>query len=476
MRIAGSLGLWFALMTGALGGQEASSYDLVIEGGRVIDPATGYNAVANVGIRGGRIGEISREELRGERVLDASGQVVAPGFVDILAGGFTLEGNRYKVTDGVTTLLAMHGGPVDVADWYAAQEREGRFVHYGTTVGHGALREAVGITDRNRPASRAEIRRMEELAHRAILDGAVGIGFGIQYVPGASESEVLALFRVASRAQVPCHLHPRFLGPIPPENAEKGIHEIISAAAATGASAQIVHLPAMAGHTPETMRTALDLIEGARARGIDVMADAYPWRAGQTSLESAVFDQGWQERMNITYRDLIVTATGARLTESTFRRYRNDGSPTPVLIFHVKESSTDRAFESSAVMVGSDGGIRNGRGHPRGAGTYAKFLRTYVREKGTLELPTALKKITTLPASRLFGAAGAMRRKGTIVPGADADVVVFDPERVRERATYEEPARTSTGFRWVLVAGEVVVEEGQVVEGARPGRSIRSTP
>ncbi|NIP58531.1 MAG: D-glutamate deacylase, partial [Gemmatimonadetes bacterium] len=316
--------------------------------------------------------------------MDAAGMVVAPGFVDILAGGFSLEGNHFKVTDGVTTLLSMHGGPVDVDAWYGEQEREGRIVHFGTTVGHGSLREAVGVTDREAAATPEQIAAMERLARKAIMDGAVGIGFGVQYVPGASEAEVLALFRVAAGMGVPCHLHPRFLGPVPPSNAEKGVQEVIAAAAATGASAQIVHLPAMAGHEPSMMRTVLDLIEGARAHGVDVAADAYPWNAGQTSLESAVFDPGWQERMSVSYGDLMLASTGERLTRDTFRRYREDGERTSVIIFHVKEESTDMAFGSPAVMVGSDGGIRNGRGHPRGAGTYAKFLRTYVWEEGAL--------------------------------------------------------------------------------------------
>lgn len=442
----------------------------------MIDPATGHDAVGDVGIRGGRVAAVSSGRLEGRQVLDAAGLVVAPGFVDILAGGFSLEGNRYKVTDGVTALLSMHGGPVDVEAWYAEQERDGRLAHFGTTVGHGSLREAAGVGDRERAATPEEIGSMVRLARRAIMDGAVGIGFGIQYVPGASEAEVLALFRVAAEMGVPCHLHPRFLGPVPPENAEKGVQEVIAAAAATGASAQVVHLPAMAGHEPRMMRTVLDLIEGARAHGVDVMADAYPWNAGQTSLESAVFDPGWQERMSVSYHDLMLASTGERLTEETFRRYREDGERTSVIIFHVKEESTEMAFRSPAVMVGSDGGIRSGRGHPRGAGTYAKFLRKYVREEGALTLPEAIEKMSTLPARRLVEAAPAMRRKGRLSPGADADLVVFDPATVRERATYDDPARTSVGIRWVVVAGEVVVEEGRVRDGVWPGRAIRGAP
>lgn len=451
-------------------------YDVVIEGGRVVDPASGFDGRANVGVRGERVAAVTRDDLEGERVIDASGLVVAPGFVDILAGGFTMEGNRYKAADGVTTILAMHGGPVDVAEWYETRRTEGRLVHHGTTVGHGALRRAVGIEDRNAAATPEQVERMVRLARRSIQEGAVGIGFGVQYVPGAHADEVLALFRVAAEMGVPCHLHTRYLGPVPPENDIKGVQEVIADAAATGASAQLVHLPAMTGHSERSMRTVLELIEGAQARGVDVTADAYPWRAGSTGLESAVFDPGWQERMQVGYEDIVVLSTGERLTEQTFREYRADGERTQILVYHVREETTEMALTHPHVMVGSDGGIRNGEGHPRGAGTYAKMLRKYVREEGLLSLMEAVRKMSYQPAQQMVEAAPAMRRKGRLSEGADADIVVFDPDRVRERATYQSPARYSEGIEWVLVGGTPVVADGELRDGVRPGRAVRGAP
>jgi len=452
--------------------QTPQPYDIVIRNGRVMDPETGFDRRANVGIRGSRVEVVTDAELEGKRVIDARGKVVAPGFIDILSGGFTLEGNRYKVTDGVTTILAMHGGPVEIARWYEQQAAEGRSVNYGTTVGDAALRHAVGIEDRNVPATRTQLDELVALARRAIQEGALGIGFGIQYVPGASEEEVLELFRVAAELGVPCHVHIRFLGPKPPENDLKGIQEVIADAAATGASAQIVHINSVAGHS---MDVALKLIAGARAHGVDVMADAYPWEAGSTLLESAVFDPGWQERMKISYEDIELVSTGERLTEETFKKYREDNQPTPVIAHFVPKQGNVTALRSPYVMVGSDGGIHDGRGHPRGAGTYARILRQYVREEKHLSLMEALRKMSYMPAQRLVQAAPSMRRKGRLSAGADADIVVFDPERVRERATYQNPAAYSEGFDYVLVNGVVVVEAGKLLEDVRPGHPIRGS-
>jgi len=440
-----------------------------------MDPESGSDRVANVGIRGGTVMTVTDAPLTGKRVIEARGRVVAPGFIDILSGGFSREGSRYKVTDGVTSILLMHGGPVKVGAWYDSLAKVGLYVHYGTTVGHGQLRLTVGITDREKAATKEQLAEMLGMARQAIREGAVGIGFGVQYVPGASEEEVLALFRLGAQLGVPAHLHTRFLGPQPPENSVKGIQEVIADAAATGVSAQVVHLNSVSV-VQGGVQTALELIEGARSRGIDVMADAYPWEAGSTGLESAVFDPGWQQRMSITYSDIELVRNGERLTESTFKQYREDGRPDGVVIHFVTKGANVAALTHPLVMVGSDGGIQDGRGHPRGAGTYAKFLREYVREGRNLTLMEALRKMTLMPAERLVKAAPVMRRKGRLSAGADADVVVFDPARVRERATYAEPAQYSEGFDYVLVGGVVVVDRGKLVDEATAGRAIRGAP
>jgi N-acyl-D-aspartate/D-glutamate deacylase len=469
------------LSPGLVGAQAEVYNDIVIRGGRVMEPETGFDAVANVGIRDGLIHEISTDPLQGNRVIEARGMVVAPGFIDVLTSvaAAQLPGARYKVTDGVTTVLSMHGGPVDVAGLYDRMAQEGALIHYGTTVGHGSARAEVGLrsgdeAERAQVATLEQVERIVELARHGILAGAIGIGFGIQYVPSTSENEVFELFQLAARYGVSCHLHIRFLGPQRPTNSVKAIQEVIATAAATGASAHIAHVNST---SPQDIDLVMRLLDGARAHGVDITADAYPWGAGSTRLESAVFDEGFKQRMAIDYKDIEMVKTGERLTEETFRRYRTDDQRDGVIIHFIPDSTLVRAFSSPLTMVGSDGSIdADGRGHPRGAGTYARFFRRFVREEGHLTLMEAIRKTSYLAALRLQQAAPAMRRKGRLNSGADADIVVFDSDQIRERATYAEPAQTSEGIAYVLVNGVPVVDDGRLVEGVKPGRAIRGAP
>jgi dihydroorotase len=449
--------------------------DLAIVGGRVIDPGSGLDAVRNVGIRGDRVAVVTASPVSARRTINATGLVVAPGFIDILAGvPVQAEGQMYKVFDGVTTVVSMHGGPVDVERWYQARSTAGAYHHYGTTVGHQALREASGVSDRYAAATPAQLEMMLDLARDAIALGAVGIGFGVAYVPGASREEVVRLFEVAAEAGVPCHLHIRHFGPVPADNSSlDAVEEVIAAATVTGASAQIVHIGSMVA-SPADLRTALWMIDGARARGIDVMADVYPYTAASTGLSTTTFDPGWQERFGgIGFGDVELVSNGERLTAESFERYRAQGN-VAAIIHYIPEETIAMALAHPAVMVGSDGVIENGRGHPRGAGTFSRVLGRYVRERRVLSLPDAIRKMTLMPAQRLERSVPSMARKGRLSPGvADADLVVFDPNAIADRATFADPAQRSAGVRYLVVAGQLVIEDGRLMEGVKAGRAVR---
>ena len=460
---------------------QVERYDVAILGGRAVDPETGFDGVANVGLVGDRIAIVTSDPISGASEVDARGLVVAPGFIDPLTsvGAARLPSALYKVTDGVTTVLQLHGGPVDVDAMYQSMESEDVLLNYGTNVGHAALRGAVGLSagdedQREVPASPEQVECIVELARQGIMRGALGIGFGIQYVPSTSEEEVFRLFELGARYGVPSHLHIRYLGPQRPINSVKAIHEVIATAAATGASAHIAHVNST---SPKDIDLVLDLLEGAAAHGVDMSADAYPWEAGSTGLESSVFDEGFRERMSIGYGDIELVSTGERLTEDTFRRYRSDQKRDGVIVHFIPTETLRKALTSPIVMVASDGAISpEGRGHPRGAGTYARFLRQYVREWGDVTLVEAMRKTSFLAAVQLQQASPAMRRKGRLSAGADADIVVFDLATVRERATYLEPAQTSVGIEHVWVNGVLVVDSGELVAGVAPGRAIRGAP
>jgi dihydroorotase len=458
------------------GGPPGSEYDLVLKGGRVIDPESRREAQQNVGIRDGRIAALTASPLQGREEIDVAGLVVAPGLIDLHSHGQDDENYRYKARDGVTTALEMEVGTNDVAGWYA--EREGRsIINFGVTVGHVPVRMKVfGDTGSWLPRDRAILTRatpaqngeIEASIQRGLDEGALGIGFGIAYVPGTRRAEIFDLFELAAKEGVTCFTHVRSHGAVEPGSALEAMQEVIADAAATGASLHIVHVTSTGlVQTPDCIR----LIDGARRRGIDVTTEAYPYTAAMTGIETAIFDDGWQEKLGVTFQDLQWVATGERLTAESFVRYRQQGGL--VVIHSIPEQIAASAVRHPEIMIASDGLLTGGKGHPRGAGSYARVLGHYVREQKALSLMEALRKMSYLPAARLEKAVPMMARKGRVRVGADADLIVFDPERVIDRATFEEPSRYSEGIRHVLVNGQPVVRDEALVDGAKPGRGVR---
>jgi dihydroorotase len=469
--------------------QPSAAFDLVLANGRVMDPASGLDAIRHVGIRGGEIGAVSTTPLSGRTMLDVSGLVVAPGFIDPHAHWQALEGNRFQARDGVTTALELESGAMPIDEWYRSREGQA-LLNYGATVGHISARisvmheqgtwEEIRATRQStaqprpdwafRKATTAEIDAMIARLERGLDAGALGIGMGPAYTPAASREEVLRVFELAARRKALAFIHMRSAGEVEPGGSIDALQEVLANVAATGASVHIVHIGSMGlRQTPRL----LAMIDGARARGIDVTTEVYPYTAASTYLQSALFEPGWQERFAIGFKDVQWAATGERLTEESFARYRKQGGF--VVVHMIPEASVRAALSHRQVMVGSDGvPLTNGGGHPRGVGTYARILGHYVREHKVLDLMTALGKISFMVAERLEPYAPAMRRKGRLAAGMDADITVFDPARVIDRATYEKPAQYSEGIRHVLVGGTFVVRDEQLVDGVTPGRPIRS--
>lgn len=453
--------------------ESQSSYDLVIRNGRVMDPESGRDEIANVGIRGGAVAVITKKAIRGQQEIDATGLVVAPGFIDILSSTKAdKETHIQKLTDGLTTTFGMHGGPLDPESYHKQMVTVGPLINYGTAVGDRTLRNAVGATDPYKPATPQQIEQMKSLASKAICSGAAGIGFGINYAPGESYEEVFGLFETAAKHGVPCHLHARYKGNIFPETMSLAVIEVISMAAATGAQAELVHLTSS---TVGSAPLSIKLIEGAARNGVKVGFDFHVWTRNETTLQSALYDEGWQQRFGgISYEQLFLADTQEQLTKARFDELRKQKGSLSVQTEFIKEDEIQMAVRSPMGIVSSDGGgLDDGKGHPRSVGTFARFLRIYVREKKLVSLMEGLKRITLLPAQRLEASVPRMKKKGRLQLGSDADITIFDPQQITERATYKEPALHSEGVHFVVVNGKLTLSKGQAVAGVAAGEWMR---
>lgn len=457
---------------------DTQKFDIVIANGRVMDPESGLDAIRNVGIIGGKIREISTKPLEGKTTLNAKGLVVAPGFIDMHEHGQEPRNYQFQAHDGVTTSLELEAGTANVADWYA--DREGRsLINFGASIGHIPVRMKVmhdpgtflpSGDAAHREATPQELEEIKANMDRGFREGALAEGMGINYTVAATHWEIVEMFRIAARYHASVHVHLRYAGLKEPQDGVAGLEEVLAAAAATGAPLHVVHITSMGlKFTPEL----ISMVEGAQKHGMDVTTECYPYTAGSTVLQSAVFDPGWQESQGITYKDLQWAETGERLTAETFEKYRKTGGI--VVIHSIPEEATRAALANPIVMVASDGmPITGTKVHPRGQGTFSRVLGHYVREEKVLDLMTALRKMTLMPAQRLEKRAPAFQEKGRIRVGADADITVFDPERIIDKATYENPLQYSEGIQFVLVNGVPVLKDGQLVDGVFPGRAARA--
>lgn len=455
----------------------SQSYDLVIQDGRVLDPETGLDAIRNVGISGGKIVKISAAPLEGHRVIPARGLVVAPGFIDLHQHGQDLESQRVKALDGVTTALEMEIGKPDVAAFL--QSRDGHsLINYGTTASHVAARSlafgaplpAGGLLPKSgaatdEPATEERIEKIKSRLRHELDAGALGIGMGIQYTPGATRWEVIEMFRLAAEHALPVYTHVRSVGKREPGSSIESINEVIGAAAVTGAPLHIVHINSSCGsQAPD----CLSLIAGARARGLDVTTEAYPYEAGMTYINSALFNPGWQDKFGLTYHDLMLPSTGERLTKERFEELHRSSDPQLIVLFSNTMEAVDSVFRNSLVMVASDGD----KGHPRNSGTFCRILARYVRSQHTLTLMDSIRKMSLMPAQMLERSTQLARFKGRLQEGADADVVVFEPNTVSDRSTYQHPMEPSVGVEYLLVSGVLVVDQGKLIENVFPGKAL----
>jgi N-acyl-D-glutamate deacylase len=492
----------------------AQHYDLVILNGRVMDPETMYDAVANVGVKDGRIAAITKDKISGKQTIDATGHVVAPGFIDIHAHGQNIGDYRMQAIQGVTTMLELESGVLPITSWYEEQGKKRLPVNYGAAAGWTYARiatftdtqpeatvkyfqDAQKLTDWKMDVATPEQQeKILRLVEQGLNEGALGIGINAGYAPGYGRKEYYALAELAAKRDVATYTHLRYASNMEPKSSFEAVQELIANAAITGAHMHVCHINST---SLKDIHSTLPLIENAKKRGVNVTVGAYPWGAASTVVGAAMFSgEGWPERMGSTASSFQLGLE--RMTEEQLADYQQN-KPGTFIVWHFLDESDpedlallDAAILHPDVLIESDemfwmfmdehNEIENYTGdawplpegafsHPRSNGTFAKILRSYVRERGLMDMQEALRKISLMPAQTLEDFVPQMKKKGRIQVGMDADIVVFDPATIRDVGTYEEPNQPAEGVQSLLVNGELVVAEGELILDAAPGQPIR---
>ncbi len=486
--------------TFTLSSESQDIYDLVLSGGRVIDPETGLDGIRNIAIGDGAIVEISEQVLHGEKVLDVSGLVVSPGFIDLHTHSPTPLGQYYQLMDGVTTALELEAGAHPIQE-YGPEIRDKALINFGTSAGYINMRvwlkqgikmshianspqpdnmlgywtvlrsffseQRQGFEER---ASASERSQLRELLEGDLEQGALGIGLALDYMSEAvDDAELRMIFDVAAAKQTLIFVHMRR----GIDGDPAGLYEVLSLARETGVSIHICHI---SHNAMSNLDLFLAEIRKARAEGVDVTTEVLPYNAGSATISSAVFSRNWQEVFNISYQDVEWAATGERFNKKSWEEKRINEPSGQVIHHYLKEPWTKKAIAEPGVIIVSDllpmqSKDKNVAPHN---GAFSKILGRYVRDTPLLDISTALSKMTLLPAQRLEKIAPLLAKKGRLQIGADADITVFNAERIIDNATYKNPYQTADGIEHVIVNGVLIVKEGKLVDNTYPGRELRT--
>lgn len=445
----------------------------LIRGGRVIDPANRVDAYLNLLIEDGRIAWAGEGEPAADEVIDATGRIVAPGFIDIhmhedpVGEDGKIEYSIFEnmLRMGVTTAVGGNCGinEYDPVEYMNIVDRDGAPVNVAMLAGHEYFRRKAGATDKYALAAEDQKIALVKGIQKALESGCLGLSFGLRYVPGVDEDEF-------HRCAACCQPEKKLITAHVRDDADyifESIDEVAKAGEKFGVPVQISHIGSMGGFGQ--MEAVLRQVDAYKLNGLDIGMDCYPYCAFSTEVGATTYDDGWMERYRCDYSVLEFSEgkyKGQRATAETFAEMRRD-CPEYLTVCHVmKPEDIDCAYRYPGVMVASDGILDHGQGHPRAAGTFPRFIAEYVRS-GRVELYTAIEKMSAMPAHRL-----GLAKKGRLNVGADADVVIFDPECIADRATFAEPMLAPVGIDCVLIAGKTAAKNCEIVDG-RIGCAIR---
>ena len=445
----------------------------LIHGGRVIDPANRVDAKLNLLVEDGRVAWVGTGMPEADQTIDATGKIVSPGFIDIHMhedpvgedGKIAFDISNSMLRMGVTTAAGGNCGinVYDPVEYLALVDKDGAPVNMVMFAGHEYFRKAAGAEDIYAEATESQKRLMEGAIRTALENGCAGVSFGLRYVPGANKDEFY-------RAAACCQKGNKLIASHVRDDADgifDAIDEFCAAGVAFGIPVQISHIGSMGGFGQ--MQQVLRQIDEYKLNGLDIAMDCYPYFAFSTRLGTPTYDPGWLDRYHCDYGVLEFCEgkyKGQRATKETFDEMRRDFPQCITVCYVMKEEDVRLAFRHPAVMLGSDGLLNNGQGHPRASGSFPRFLAEFSRN-GNLSLYDAIEKTTAMPAQRL-----GLANKGRLNVGADADITIFDYEKIRDGATFSEPALPPTGIDYVLIGGEVAAKDCRIVK-ANCGKAIR---
>jgi N-acyl-D-glutamate deacylase len=472
-----------------------------------------------VGINGGSIAAVSETPLKGKEVIDASGMIVSPGFIDMHAHGQDIAANRMQAFDGVTTALELEGGMLPVSKYYADTAKEGRPINFGISAGWMSARimemcpQAL-VNGKPVPtidwiftafahtewveniADDKQIAKIMAHVDEGLKEGALGIGLPYGYAPGAGTKEIVALCNVAAKYNVPTFSHVQNMGVLDPHSSIESYIKVFGFAAATGAHMHICHLNSTSARDIDK---AVPLIIAAQKAGLNITMGAYTYGTAESAIGAAEWDpKDVQARIGVDWSDFTrIRDMHSSESREEFEEWRKTepGGWCTVRMLHEEDDSRDKSLLDMSVLfpgggietdavpwTQADGSSYKGKdwplpkglnSHPRSAGCYSRFLRMWVRERQVISWMDAIRKASLIPAQIMGEGTPMMQKKGRIQVGADADILVFDPETVAEKATFKESCQTSEGMKHVLVNGSFLIRDEQLDTEAFPGKAVR---
>lgn len=447
----------------------------VVKNGRVIDPYNNIDSKLNIVIKDGKILEITPYEISGEKNIDATGLIVCPGFIDIHMHEDMYHNEEDYLDEwiaksmlnmGVTTCIGGNCGinltePLTYLD---AVDRLKLPVNIGLMAGHTNIRECV-VENSNKynPIQTDDIKKIMYTAREYLEGGCFGISYGIRYVPGITELELIEVSKACKPENKIINAHVRDDA----KNIIWATKEFIKVGMKLDIPIQNSHIGSMGGYGQ--MKELLRLLDSVKSSGLDITSDCYPYYAFSTRIGETTYDDGFLERYNIDYDSIEISEgkyKGQRCTKNIFDELRKN-SPDTITVGHVmNEKDIDMAILHPNVMIASDGFLHNEQGHPRAAGTFTRLIDKYVKT-GKLSLYDAINKMTTMPAKKL-----GLSNKGNLSKGSDADITIFSYDEIKDNATFDNPIKKPDGIKYVLIKGSVALKDGEIVNG-KLGTSVR---